>query len=101
MPIHTRAQGRTRCAVKDCLRLFQKASTKILLYLMAIGYTVAPMSKAPRCKEAYPICFGTQDGYHETIVSLVDLNFNKNHPNPCWIQSVRAFGVIWPAYVRE
>ena len=35
--------------MNDCLRLFQKASTKILLYLMAIGYTVAPMSKAPRC----------------------------------------------------
>ena len=46
---------RTRWAVKDCLRLFQKASTKILLYLMAIGYTVAPMSKAPRCKPARQI----------------------------------------------
>jgi len=38
--------------VKDCLRLFQKASTKILLYFIAIGYTVAPMSKAPRCVPA-------------------------------------------------
>lgn len=28
-------------------RLFQKASTKILLYLIAIGQTVTPMSKAP------------------------------------------------------
>lgn len=29
-------------------RLFQKASTKILLYLIAIGHTVAPRSNAPR-----------------------------------------------------
>ena len=36
-----------RCAVKLSLRLFQKAFTKILLYLMAIGHTVAPRSKAP------------------------------------------------------
>ena len=38
----------TRCAVKDCRRLFQKASTKILLYLMALGQTVQSRSKAPR-----------------------------------------------------
>lgn len=38
----------TRCAVKDCRLLFQKASTKTLLYLMAIGQTVAPRSNAPR-----------------------------------------------------
>lgn len=29
-------------------RLFQKASTKILLYLIAMGQTVTPRSKAPR-----------------------------------------------------
>ena len=38
----------TRCAVKDWRFEFQKASTKILLYLMAMGHTVAPRSKAPR-----------------------------------------------------
>ena len=38
----------TRWAVKDCLLLFQKASTKTLLYFMATGHTVAPRSKAPR-----------------------------------------------------
>ena len=32
---------------KGCRRLFQNASTKILLYLMATGHTVAPRSKAP------------------------------------------------------
>ena len=32
---------RTRCAEKDWRLLFQKASTKILLYLMAMGHTVA------------------------------------------------------------
>ena len=37
----------TRCCVKDCRRLFQKASTNILLYLMATGQTVASRSKAP------------------------------------------------------
>ena len=37
----------TKCAVKDCRLLFQKASTKILLYLMAMGHTVASRSKAP------------------------------------------------------
>jgi hypothetical protein len=33
---------RTRWAEKDWRLLFQKASTKILLYLMAMGHTVAP-----------------------------------------------------------
>lgn len=40
--------GRTMYHENGCLRLFQKASTKILLYLMATGHTVAPRSKAPR-----------------------------------------------------
>lgn len=38
----TARQILTRCAVKDCFFEFQKASTKILLYLMAMGHTVAP-----------------------------------------------------------
>lgn len=37
----------SRCIVKDCFLLFQKASTKILLYLIAIGQTVHPSSNAP------------------------------------------------------
>mmetsp|Transcript_27613 Transcript_27613/g.77184 ORF Transcript_27613/g.77184 Transcript_27613/m.77184 type:complete len:203 (+) Transcript_27613:188-796(+) len=36
-----------RWRVKLCCRLFQNASTKVLLYLMATGLTVAPRSKAP------------------------------------------------------
>ncbi len=35
-------QTLTRCAVNDCFFEFQKASTKILLYLIAMGHTVAP-----------------------------------------------------------
>ena len=38
----------TMWPVVDCRLLFQKASTKLLLYLMAMGQTVAPKSKAPR-----------------------------------------------------
>lgn len=38
----------TMWVVKDCFLEFQKASTNILLYLMATGQTVAPKSNAPR-----------------------------------------------------
>lgn len=41
-------RARARCAVKDWRLEFQNASTKILLYLMATGQTVAPRSNAPR-----------------------------------------------------
>ena len=42
LPAAPRPAQRTRWAEKDCRLLFQKASTKILLYLMAMGHTVAP-----------------------------------------------------------
>ena len=61
-----------KCAEKLCFREFQNASTNVLSYLIAIGHTGTPKSKAPRLNMTSARC-SRVPSEKSTTVTLWDL----------------------------